>query len=223
MTRKSKQTRQRPQTPQHGGMPSNLAQPVPVETGLLAQIKTWHIILAFILAVIALSKGIVEFYNLVKPRNAIPQFEQIEYLNMQRNSDGSVRFTFPLTVSNTGQKEFEIVSAQGKIVPSSSPQDPLHFQSTTAEFSEADKPLETPFPISPGGARRRVMCSVFFPINEELPTDFKVPGERRLLIDFNAKGARLPQFAFCFELTDNQRPAESFLLPECSEGGQSAP
>src|SRR5262249_35837311 len=100
-----------------------------------------------------------------------------------------------------------------------------HFQSTSATFMEADKPLETPISISTGTILRTITCSVFFPTNEELPADMKITGARQLLVEFNAKGTTLPQLTLCFTQTSNQRPTEKVISPEsvCPKGGKSSP
>ncbi len=200
-------------------------------TGLIRRIKSWHVLLAFVLALLALP-GAIAGLRQYFPKHAKAEVSEGGFLEMwYKPKQKSMEFNVPFQISNTGDKEFEVAGAEARFVPLGSPKDPLHFTTRCQNFVEgADvlgeekaAPSAKPFArfMMTPGERKDVLCSLAFTLNEELGEDLKHNGDRKLVLTLSTKDVTMRQLSFCFSLTEIM-PWEVIESPLC-EGGNSTP
>lgn len=194
--------------------------------GLVGWAKRWGAVLALLVALFAVPRGVVDAYKIFWSR---PHTELIggNSLEMGYDPDGrKVSFTFEFGATNSGSKDDFVKDMNGHLQNISAPgANPLPFGNPDIECSAEGAKMDLPFPIRTASSTH-ITCTLASQLTQPKAGTFAQSGTYHLVMNVSGLDQLNESLELCFYLEEGIRTelfdsakleSRKFLYPDCKQ------
>jgi len=196
--------------------------------GLVGWAKRWGAILALIMALFAVPRGVVDAYRVFWSR---PNTELVngKTLTMGYDPDGRiVSFAVEFGATNTGTRDDFVRDMTGSVQNNSAPEATLiPFGIPDIDCLSEGTKVDLPFPIRTA-ASTNIACTFASKLGKPVTGPFAHAGSYRLAMNVSGMAKESRTLTYCFDLDDKtlteffgstKLQSARFLYPDCNQVG----